>query len=343
MIYTKIHTLEIELSSSCNAGCCVCPRYIQHNNGLYENPHADLNQHLTADIIHDVVTGFPTADNLKVDLIGTVGDPLSNKNIVELIDTIVTHKPECVMQIHTNGSLRNPKTFAQLAELLPYHSQRKIVFSIDGLEDTNHLYRKNVDWNRVMANVEAFISAGGNAMWKIVKFNHNKHQIQEAKKFALNLGFKRFQTSANQSPDELIDRIIIKKENVLTMHKRSPTLADGYEDDDPIESVEPGTIVEPQCEIGQYVHVRADGLVFPCCMVAGSMVDPTEWIRKDSLDLMQLPGDWNNLYKRSFSDIMYSKEWSAIKNNYDSDTPCFVCADNCAVNHDKANKAYHVR
>ena len=189
MIYTNIHTLELELSSSCNAGCCVCPRYIEHNNGLYENPFADLNQHLTVEIIEDIMTGFPMSDHVKVDCIGTVGDPLANKNIVELVKRIVEHKPKCELQIHTNGSLRNTKTFSELASLVPLHSSRKIVFSIDGLEDTNHLYRKNVSWDRVMANSQAFIKAGGRAEWKVVEFNHNKHQIKEIKELARSLGF----------------------------------------------------------------------------------------------------------------------------------------------------------
>ena len=61
------------------------------------------------------------------------------------------------------------------------------------------------------------------------------------------------------------------------------------------------------------------------------------------MDLMGLPADWNNLHKRSFSDIMYSAEWSRVKTNYDSDKPCWTCADNCATDSSQRNKANHIR
>ena len=124
MIYNKIQTLEFELSSSCNAYCSVCPRYIEHNGGLYTNPNADLNSHLTPAMVRDIMTGFPLDDVVKIDCIGTVGDPLANKDIVEIVSTIVEHAPYCQLQIHTNGSLRNTKTFEQLAELMPFIKKR---------------------------------------------------------------------------------------------------------------------------------------------------------------------------------------------------------------------------
>ncbi len=343
MIYKKIQTLEFELSSSCNAYCSVCPRYIEHNGGLYENPNADLNSHLTVDMVKDIMTGFPLDETVQIDCIGTVGDPLANKDIVEIVATIVEHAPNCSMQIHTNGSLRNTKTFKQLAELMPFIKKRKIVFSIDGLKDTNHLYRKNVDFNKVVDNAMAFIEAGGNAQWKMIEFTHNKHQIQLAEKLAKVLKFKRFLTTENQSPDEMIDRNIVNGENTLKIYKRPPTIEDGWKDDEPIEEIPNDIIMEPQCELGQYVHIRGDGLVFPCCMTAGNYYNPTKWVREDVMSLMGLPDDWNNLHKRSFSEIMNSAEWNNVKGNYDSDKPCWTCADNCAIDSSQRNKANHIR
>ena len=63
----------------------------------------------------------------------------------------------------------------------------KVTFNIDGLQDTNHLYRRNVKWDRLIANVEAFISAGGKADWRYLIFKHNEQQIDEAKTLSKNL------------------------------------------------------------------------------------------------------------------------------------------------------------
>jgi hypothetical protein len=55
-------------------------------------------------------------------------------------------------------------------------SRLNVVWGIDGLEDTNHLYRQDVEWNKVMDRVKWFIDAGGHATWKWIPFLHNKHQ-----------------------------------------------------------------------------------------------------------------------------------------------------------------------
>ena len=57
----------------------------------------------------------------------------------------------------------------------------KVIFAIDGLEDTNHLYRVNTNFNKIMENAKAFINAGGIARWDFIAFAHNEHQIEEAK------------------------------------------------------------------------------------------------------------------------------------------------------------------
>ena len=51
----------------------------------------------------------------------------------------------------------------------------EIEFALDGLEDTHSMYRQNTNWRTVIRNAETFISAGGYAIWKFIKFKHNQH------------------------------------------------------------------------------------------------------------------------------------------------------------------------
>ena len=53
-----------------------------------------------------------------------------------------------------------------------------MLFSTDGLEDTNEIYRKKVKWDKLMENVEAYIGAGGMATWKWLTFKHNEHAAE---------------------------------------------------------------------------------------------------------------------------------------------------------------------
>jgi hypothetical protein len=63
----------------------------------------------------------------------------------------------------------------------------------EGLEDTNHLYRQKVKWERVMENAKAFIDRGGHAKWDFIVFKHNEHQVDEARQLAMDMGFEKFQ------------------------------------------------------------------------------------------------------------------------------------------------------
>ena len=67
-----------------------------------------------------------------------------------------------------------------------------VTFGIDGLEDTNHLYRKNVKWDVLQRNFRAYISAGGVADWQFIPFSWNKHQIEDTRDFAFKEGFRDF-------------------------------------------------------------------------------------------------------------------------------------------------------
>ena len=96
--------------------------------------------------------------------------------------------------LNTNGGARNTDFWKELGKL-----KVEVTFSIDGLADTNHLYRRNVKWEKLMSNVNAFISAGGYAKWDFLIFKHNKHQINEAEEFSKKLGFKEFQTKENEA------------------------------------------------------------------------------------------------------------------------------------------------
>ena len=54
------------------------------------------------------------------------------------------------------------------------------------------MYRRNVKWDKLIENVQAFIGAGGKADWDFLVFKHNSQQIEEAEELANKLGFKSF-------------------------------------------------------------------------------------------------------------------------------------------------------
>ena len=118
------------------------------------------------------------------------------KDLYEILEYIANTNPDCCIRLHTNGGMRKPDFWSKLGKLFSTRKKQywewRVIFSIDGLEDTNHLYRRNVVWQNLMENVKAFIDAGGMAEWDYLIFKHNEHQIDEAKQLSKKLGFKTF-------------------------------------------------------------------------------------------------------------------------------------------------------
>lgn len=186
--YKDLRSVHFEVSSYCNSSCPTCPRNIE--GGLV----SDLLKPNSLSI-DDVKKIFPVEFVKQLTFInfcGNYGDPMMAKDIYEIIEYFMVTNPNLDLVIHTNGGMRSKEFWFKLGQFLSGYRLAHIVFSIDGLEDTNHLYRIGVEWDKLYANMEAYLNAGGKAVWDFLVFEHNQHQIEEAKELAKKLGFFNF-------------------------------------------------------------------------------------------------------------------------------------------------------
>ena len=150
-----------------------------------------LNKNVpVANLSVDALTTLrPYLNNLeRLSMCGNYGDPILNPDLKSLIDYCRSINPDCSTIIHTNGGARSERWWRSLAE----YPWLKVRFGIDGLEDTNHLYRRRVRWDLLERNYRAFIDAGGVAEWKMIVFGHNQHQVEECRQRAIDEGFSNF-------------------------------------------------------------------------------------------------------------------------------------------------------
>ena len=187
----KVTQVHWEPTDKCNSGCAMCPRYDSQGFELstLENVEWTLESFKkawTVDFIKDLN---------KVLACGNFGDPCACKEFVDMYEYMQEINPNIELACNTNGSLRTQDWWGRLGKVITQRTDRKggyCTFSIDGLEDTNHLYRRGTVWKNIMRNAEAFIAAGGEAHWDFIVFEHNEHQVDEARELAIKMGFKNF-------------------------------------------------------------------------------------------------------------------------------------------------------
>ncbi len=185
--YDDIRIVHLELTHRCNAACPMCARNI-HGGAL--NPDMPLSELTLADIKTILLPDF-IARLKRIYACGNYGDPIVARECIEVFSYLREHGPKLNLCLHTNGSARRPDWWRELARVMK-QGPHYLRFGIDGLEDTNHLYRRGADWKTVMRSAATFIEAGGRAEWDFLVFKHNEHQVEEARQLAQDMGFKEF-------------------------------------------------------------------------------------------------------------------------------------------------------
>jgi MoaA/NifB/PqqE/SkfB family radical SAM enzyme len=177
----QINTLQIEITSYCNSKCPHCPRF-DENGFLHKSvdlQHWDIAQLIT-NLEIEKMTGLE-----KIIIEGDKGDPVMHPKLYDLLLYLSQAPSQPVLELTTNGSIQSPLWWSKLAAI----PNLVVRFSIDGMSDTNHLYRVGVDFDRIVKNATAFISAGGDALMKTLLFKHNEHQVDQLIEFSKSMKF----------------------------------------------------------------------------------------------------------------------------------------------------------
>ncbi len=187
----RIRVLHVEPTDVCQAACALCAR---ETDPAFRK---DTKHHLRIEQIQQHFSDKVIAGLDKMFMCGNYGDPAAGYYTQDIYRYFRKVNPDIVLGMNTNGAIQSTFWWHELGKLFN-QSQDYCVFSIDGLEDTNSTYRKNVNWQKLMSNVEAFIAAGGSAHWDMLVYRHNQHQIETCEKLARDLGFTWFRAKVSK-------------------------------------------------------------------------------------------------------------------------------------------------
>ena len=317
----NLKRVHIEASGRCNARCPMCSR---HTYMGYIQP-----KRVQFDLSPKIFYKFFTEDRTKnldhVYFSGVYGDPCMNKQLPEFINWLQKWKKGNV-SVDSNAGYRSPSWWEILGKMKP-----KINFAIDGLEDTNHIYRRNVVWKKVWENINAFQRAGGNGQWNFIVFKHNEHQIEEAKKLAYKLGFHNFiwePSVRHYSPEE---DTFIKTEGIGELVPDVPTVT--KQKNVRYEAIKSAKAISCKVLKKKMMYITHDFKLLPCCYFHSWQVidDYLKFIGKSEDARTYFVNFNNDLNQRSLETIMEDEFFNKIISDWNSCKPD-VCANNCNQN-----------
>jgi molybdenum cofactor biosynthesis enzyme MoaA len=205
-----ITDLDLECTTFCNLACPECNRTTDE-----EIISSILNTtHITLENCRDWFKPRELTSLTDVRFCGAIDEALMNPELTDILDFFKDDFKIEFIDIRTNGSVRSTKWWSTLVNHLP--TKHTVIFGIDGLEDTLHIYRVGADYQKVINNAKAFIATGGMASWQFIEFEHNKHQVDEARQLAKELGFKEFRLVSSSRPTMSEDLEHIRKDDKVS-------------------------------------------------------------------------------------------------------------------------------
>ncbi len=279
---------------------------------------------------------------------GNDGDPIIAQDLLPILVYLRTHAPHIRLNIHTNGGARPASWWKELAQVTDL-----VHFGVDGLEDTNEIYRQGVQWHRLEENLKSFIRAGGNAEVDFLVFAHNEEQVEAARarfaamgvrqiRFKSTSRFFRFREEKWSSSKPIYDA-----KGAATGTLRPP-IAEPWQS--PVRQ-QYETIIEKHGSLGAYwdktkiqcrvqqeanLYLSAEGLAFPCCWVAGEWPARSKSAFAGQIDelVKKVGADSLSIHKRSLQEIVDGEFFQkALPEGWESasliDGKLKVCAKTC--------------
>jgi MoaA/NifB/PqqE/SkfB family radical SAM enzyme len=265
-VMEQIDSVHLEITSRCNAKCPMCSRT---NNPIILNNQSEITY-------KQFVKFFPPefiSKLKKFKFCGNYGDPAIAHDLIPIHEYIFEHNPNIQITLSTNGGVRHTDFWHHLGKIYNTSQQSFVEWHIDGLEETNHLYRVGVLWKKLMANAGAFIATGANAKWFYIPFFHNEHQVEEAEALAKDMGFRDFVLKISARFRDFKKGHTYRDEKG-TVKKIYPPTADRFN----IEHMQHQGELICLHKQRKEIYVDSWGRLFPCCWTASSFNKQNNWL-----------------------------------------------------------------
>jgi len=326
--FDQLSKVQVEITNRCQASCPMCLRNI---HGGIDNPSLLLTD-WDLQRFQDIFTSEVLERIKSINFCGNFGDPIMNNNLIAMCSYATEKKTSLEIIISTNGSAHTSDWWQRLAHALP--KEHKVIFAIDGLQDTHSIYRIGTNYDMIIRNAKAFIDAGGIAHWMFIRFKHNEHQIETARDLAQELGFTAFTLKDSKRFGKQFP--VLDRQGSITYYIEPPS----HSRIKPVEFVDLKDYKQWQNDVSCFtfdskeLFIDANGYVMPCCLISSflyanydvdlykkySVVDETSIIgiarevQQEVLTILQELGGLESLdaKKHSIKTIMSTEVWQTL-------------------------------
>ena len=331
----QIRHIHFEPTQRCQAQCPMCDRT---NNRHMKNAELSLNNFMSMvdiDFVHQLNSLL---------MCGNHGDPIVSNDTLSIFRYLRVNNPKMYLHMTTNAGARDDDWWKELVLILG--SRGKVSFSVDGLEDTNHLYRVNVNWKKVEHAMDVFTQAGGKGIWVFLIFEHNEHQIEEAERMAKLFGLEFIKKKTGRwvqsYKGKKIDEKITNKGNQVNTPKNKKNQNKSVIDYDKLikrhgsfQDYLDRTKIKCKSLYNNEIYISAEGLVTPCCWTAGKFYKAYQEIGENQIwsyfdDLKDI-----NALHTPLRDIIDGGFFEKLQKSWNisscADGKSIVCAEKCGT------------
>ena len=290
---TPIKSFNMEITNKCTLGCLECPRT--------GNPWVLKNlTDLPLDLIKEI---FPMSQKEKfsglgINLCGAYGDCIYHKQFHQVISYL--KQAGMRLLVETNGSYKKQAWWETTCDILS--DEDSIIFSVDGLRDTNPIYRVHARWDDIVLAMKT-CAPRVKVNWKFIVFKHNEHQLDEARQLAKELGVYSitFKKSARFTQD---DDLAPENADYVGTAAQNRRKVFAYRDGDlPMDEFDDNVCIKQRCFSGKNIAITARGYMFPCTSCESE--DQTSWFNANA--------EHFDLRKYTVEEILQSPMWHELE------------------------------
>ncbi len=280
----EVKLIQFEPTSYCNFRCVSCSR-TDAKTLLPKQIVLDHQQHIPLELIEPIFKDLKNLKRIKFD--GDIGDCFSHPKLYDIVTTILKLLPNVKITLHTNLCGGSDDTFLKLIKL----PKVELVVGVDGLREKCDTYRRGASWSIIEKRFKMIKEvAPYKHGWRMLDFDYNKDQQDEARQMAVDYKFDRLEIAQPYGgSNDTVNRIISEstsrtkkgtlkdKEKSKEVSKHKNTKIDKTHEKvmstesslknyvSELENTATGKIHSCPWQISKSLQVMSDGTVWPCC------------------------------------------------------------------------------